>query len=777
MEDIKCEIYKKAENFAIHYDEEALKSNDIRMKAPMLFILLGDKAQDGLSTIEQAIKRRMSNSEGIVYLSVTTDKQIEEHSNMISITLKNEQLSRGELDKLFDSEEFLEQINQKLSMIARSILEKNKVFSYWEQIHVATITEASDCMNVILPDLMILLKSKLEQNFKQVFADLFVLLEETNEEAGAMNKALAYSLFQELDYYESDHYHYERQTELLDDHIKLRTQYKGKLFHLVYVLSDKKENGQRIHESRKNHYESIVATSCLKNREQKSVALEEVREQYSYNTFMSNIQQDAENRYATVRLAKVRKPGQGIYLAVLYHLFKAYKNELSYEGEGAEKALLDKVGLSEQRIEALVNEWMPDSSLLEEIKSLISTKISFRELKGYTFAEAENALYGNTVKSFFESNFKSVATNKMKVALSAEKITDMLTKTVASHVHYGPFALGKLLQSDAYKAIEAQKEKYLYQMQQKQTEIEERENQLVGEHIGGAFAILDKKYLQEVKDYLIHEVYKVRYEYVIEEIKLKTVQCLQEELEKFNQKLREQVKKLDQVENLLLEMIEECNRYEEEYLIQNVKEYYERVVNWQLEILKKNKGDHFLQDEKYMGSSVKLLDESKEEIVRKLMDIAENEILKEQQYFNLSFEEELLARANMHVEYTDTDVAAKTKLYELLYDSLEENSKPCVYLDTALAPYQYVEKYFISSQKSEFTAYAYKRDQSSRSYKIGTISDQRNSVIEKLQLMGGFKLQDLVYMRSAKRYYDAYKSQGYVFHSKEMEQILSKEEV
>ena len=56
------------------------------------------------------------------------------------------------------------------------------------------------------------------------------------------------------------------------------------------------------------------------------------------------------------------------------------------------------------------------------------------------------------------------------------------------------------------------------------------------------------------------------------------------------------------------------------------------------------------------------------------------------------------------------------------------------------------------------------------------VSDQRNSVIEKLQLMGGFKLQDLVYIRSAKRYYDAYKTQGYVFHSEATEQAINKEE-
>lgn len=788
MEDIKQEITKRAEDFALHYDEEALRNSDIRMKAPMLFILLGDKVQDGLETIRKSVERRMSNSEGIVYLSVTSNEQDEENTERVHICLNRDwennqgdktsnKKSRGNWNQLFDSDAFLAMFNQKLAKLNQLILEKNKIFSYWEQIHVAVITEGDDEVNVILPDLMALLKNKLEQNFKQVFVDLFVLLEETNEVASAMNKAMAYSLFQELDLYQNKQYHYERATELIEEDLKLMTTHEGKLFHLVYMLSDKKENGQRIHEARKNHYESIVAVNFLKNREQKSVELEEVREQYSYNTFMSNIQVDAENRYATARLAKVRKPGQGIYLSVLYHLFRAYKNELSYEGEGVEQSLLDQVGLSEQRIESYIREWMPDSSALEEIRSIISTKVSFRELKGETFAEAENILYEKSVKAFFEANFQNVATHKMRQAISVERLKGQLTEAIVSGPHYGPFALSKFLQSDTNKMIEAQKEKYLYQMKQKQLEVEEKENQLVGEHVGGSFSLLDKKYLQDVKGYLIHEVYKARYDYVAEELKLKTVQRLQEEIEVFNQNLKEQVKKLEQVENLLLEMIEEANRYEEEYLIQNVKEYYEKVIVWQLEEMKKSKGEHFLQDEKYMGSSAKLLRMSKEEIIRKIMSIAEAEFLKEEQYFNLSFEEELLARANMHIEYTDTEVVAKTELYELLYDSLESNSKPCVYLDTTLAPYQYVEKYFISSQRSEFTAYAYKRDQSSCNYKISMVSDQRNSVIEKLQLMGGFKLQDLVYVRSAKRYYDAYKAQGYMFHSEIAEQVINKEEI
>ena len=177
-----------------------------------------------------------------------------------------------------------------------------------------------------------------------------------------------------------------------------------------------------------------------------------------------------------------------------------------------------------------------------------------------------------------------------------------------------------------------------------------------------------------------------------------------------------------------------------------------------------------------MGPIHRLLDKSQEELLEELFNVAERVILNDERLFGISFEEELLARANMLIEYEDKEVVAKSELYNLLYQSLEENSKPCVHLDTTLSPHRYEEKYFFGDRESEFISYAYKRDQSSRNYKIGTISDKRKSVIEKLQLMGGFRLQDLIFTRSASRYYEAYKEKGYCFHTKDMRAYIERGE-
>lgn len=786
------EILERAKHYALEYDEVVLRSNDIRMKSPVLFVLLGNRVRDGLTIIEEAMSRNVMNGEGAVYLTISS-KENEENKkeeayirkstldhkiNRVELTLpkEKESLERGELGRLIEDEMFLQNLNESVLNIKKLILEENKVFTYWEQVHVSILIAASDPISVLLPDLVVLLKNKLGQDFKQVFMDLFIRLEETGEDSIPMNKALAFSLFSELDVYQSSDFSYEKEIEILDDQIKLKVQSKESLFNLVYILSDKKENGQKINEATRAYYESMVAVNLLKNRDQKTVEIDEAREQYNHNVFISSIKEMARNRYCTARLAKVKKPGVGIYLAVAYHLFNAYKKELSYEGLDESQALLEVAELSEQKILEKVSESLPSEEGLREIYSLISRSVSFRELKATSFKEAENYLYGTSAKDFFELNFEKVGEKNLKAKLEEEKIRQNLMDHVVSNPSYGPFAIRQLLESEAFKRLDIQREKYLYKIKSYEAQIEEKESFIVGEYINGGLSLFEKKYIKEVKDYFIKEVYKLKYALLVEKLQVKAIDALKETLEVFNEKLNKKLEKLGHIEIMLLGMMEESNKYEEEYLVQNVKEYYESLVKEKLEALHQTKGEYFLHDEKYMGPIHRLLNESEEGVLERLFNVAEKVILSDEKLFGVSFEDELLARANMLIEYEDKEVVAKSELYDLLYQSLEENSKPCVHLDTTVSPHRYEEKYFFGDRESEFINYAYKRDQSSRNYKIGTISDKRKSIIEKLQLMGGFRLQDLIFTRSAKRYYEAYEEKGYCFHTKDMKVYIERGE-
>ncbi|MNE73191.1 hypothetical protein D3C80_1691880 [compost metagenome] len=65
---------------------------------------------------------------------------------------------------------------------------------------------------------------------------------------------------------------------------------------------------------------------------------------------------------------------------------------------------------------------------------------------------------------------------------------------------------------------------------------------------------------------------------------------------------------------------------------------------------------------------------------------------------------------------------------------------------------------------SEFVQHIFRADESSRIYKLGCVHEKRSSGVEKLNLMGGFHLEDLMYYVNGKVYYETYLQNGYEFH-------------
>lgn len=774
--DLKARILQNTQQYARSCNETALKSHNIKMKSPILFVLFGSRVEEGLDALKEAMQNSVLNAEGVCYLVIGREKP-KSAEGIVYLPLpeseKDAVSSRKELGQLIENEAFLKELASKVTQVKENMMEKSRMFSFWEQMHICSVTMASDEENALLADVMIFIKNKIMQDFKQVFMDLFVLLEETTVDSSPLQKARAMSLFKELELYETAAFTYEEETEVLEDDLKLAVSHKGQLFDLVYILSDKKESGQKIEEAMLGHYETIAAINLLKNRENHALEIEEAREQFNLNVFEINIKEQAENRYCSSRLAKVKKPGKGIYLATAYHLFKAYMEELgSSQVEGNSRMLLEAAGLSDEKLEELVVECSIPQEGLRQFHSLISKNVSFNRLKGEVFREAEEELYGNSADAFFQANFVKQSEKALLAKLGSEKYKEGLREELINNLKFGPFALKQLQGQKLDELLKEQREKYQLYEKGLLEEIETLYERTVGECIGGKFGIFDKKYIYEVKDYLIQEIYSRKYKVFLLQLKQKALDLLQQQLEGLYSEIKVQLKKLENLEGLLKDMVDEANRYEEEYLVQNVNDYYKKVVGEKLMQFKKTRGEGYLHDEKMMGKVSHVLSQSEETILEHIFYICEKEILQDEAYFGTSFEEELLARANMLIDYEDKQVAAKSQLYDLLYQSLEENSKPCVHLDTTVSPHRYIEKYFFGDRESEFIQYAYKRDQSSRSYKIGTVNDARKTMIEKLQLMGGFKLQEMVFYTSALRYYEAYEEKGYAFHTEKMKERM-----
>lgn len=763
-------VLEKAKRYDAEYINHFEKGESVKMKSPTVFVLFGDQVVEGIDDIKSAMLESIVNAEGAIYL-VISKKPLEDNlGNVVQLTLPIDEKmdERGKIGDLLNQEDFLKLLGTTIIEVKKKIMAQSKVFSYWEQINICTVTSASDRVNCLLPDVMILLRTKLAQDFKQVLMDLFVRLEETGCDSEPLNKALSASFFKELDTYQQADFHYERPLEVLEDHLTLSVSYNQPIFHLVYILSDKKQNGQQIINAQHQHYRTIVAVLLLRNREQPALELEEAREQYNHNVFMSNVKEQGENRYCTANLACVKKPGIGIYLAVIHHLLKAYKKELN-GGSDEERACLTKVGITEKDLEKLMIRCMPQEENLSQIHSLISRNISFREIKSESFREAEKTLYGHSISDFFKVNFEKLSLEKLEDYLLGNQYKESLIEQVVNNPSYGPYSLANFFKAENLSELENKKEAYLLESQGLEMQSKEKAETIINTCISSKLSLFDKKSLYEVKEYLIEEIYHLKYKALEAKLKAKAIEVIRQVVASLYEQIRDQLQKLDTLENVLAKLVAEVNRYEEEYLIQNVDEYYQGVVTACINQLKEMEGNDYFHSNKMMGPICEMLSLDMEEVLDKLFDMAQCYILNETKYFNVSFEEELLARANMMIDYEDKEVVAKRELYDLLYSSLEENSKPCVHLDTTLSSHCYLEKYFFGSHQSEFIDYAYKKDQTSRNYKIGTVSESRKSSIGKLQLMGGFKLQDLVFTSSAMRYYEAYKDKNYHFHTKEVE--------
>jgi hypothetical protein len=61
--------------------------------------------------------------------------------------------------------------------------------------------------------------------------------------------------------------------------------------------------------------------------------------------------------------------------------------------------------------------------------------------------------------------------------------------------------------------------------------------------------------------------------------------------------------------------------------------------------------------------------------------------------------------------------------------------------------------------------YAMNREYQTKQDKVGCIHEMKTNGLEKLRMMGGFKITDLMYYRNNYKYYLAYLENGFVFHS------------
>ncbi|MNC31899.1 hypothetical protein D3C75_802350 [compost metagenome] len=275
--------------------------------------------------------------------------------------------------------------------------------------------------------------------------------------------------------------------------------------------------------------------------------------------------------------------------------------------------------------------------------------------------------------------------------------------------------------------------------------------------------LMDRHNLRSLIRYLFDHVYSRKREMLLLETRLKLIVKLEEAIQQLHGRYRAVIKQLETMEQLLRDTALSSIETADDYIGQNIMEYYERITADIMEQWEAKRGQRAFFEDHTMGDSRRLLEKGIEGLTDKLIEVCRRTILTSPM-FSRTFEEELLQRANVTVEYGNKTVLTKEDLFKKLYRILDDNAAIQLRLYDYTQEHRYEEKYVFGDYTSEFVQHIFRADETSRIYKLGCVHEKRSSGVEKLNLMGGFHPEDLMYYVNGKVYYETYLKNGYEFH-------------
>jgi hypothetical protein len=200
-------------------------------------------------------------------------------------------------------------------------------------------------------------------------------------------------------------------------------------------------------------------------------------------------------------------------------------------------------------------------------------------------------------------------------------------------------------------------------------------------------------------------------------------------------------------------------------LDRNIAQYYSRVNDLITAKLQEKRGPHFFLNERFFKNLNSYLEDDQPEILlERLLVVCDREVLTHQE-FHRTFEDELLERANVMTDYENREILSKEELFQKLYLRLDESSSIHIEVFNYTQANRYEEKYYFGDFNSQFMRFAMDKDLGMQ-WKVGCAHEKKSSGIEKLTLMGGFTLKDLMFYRNGEKYYKKYIENGYEFHTK-----------
>jgi hypothetical protein len=768
-----------AEAFSKQLEEVTRGDTEQRsVNHPVVFLFLGDQVCDALASIIYINEGKWHNSSGVVYFHAYQSKTLNQE-NVLSFKLPEVETDRKFQRKLiyesfYQHDTRLIELNQTFRRLSSKIGEYGKVYSSLQKLNLCVITRIDDPMNILIQEFTLLLKSILKESYKSVEVELYGLVTEKQDESTfSLSAAHGNSFLKELDQYQQDEYTFKEELQLTEDSLRLAvTHSPSPLFDLVYLLSDKNENGLLTTETMEQNYELISHLNLLKNRKMMSDYHEKM-DSYSHAAFKLAIKGNSSKPvFASAGFSKVKRPNKAIALNAASLFFTEMIERLKHTSSQPVEKILELFELSDYHLEKQIRALLPSPEKLVDMHGLIGTSNSYQEIKRLTVKQAEDYLFENGAELFFSTNFEE----PLQLGLTNMDLTDtirkLVSKKIINHEHYGIYCAFLWTSSDEKPSAAVEVDQLLRTTRSALLAAEARLEQLYQQQVDGcdfkrALLFADKKNLNNYLNFFFETVYGTKYEMTKLKVKLSILKQYQQILYKIHQSLGKKINVLDEVQSLLKQTAAESLYGSDEYLDKNIPEYYQTIIKEVTVRLKEKRGANFFSEERFLGNLSSLLDEGPKKLLERLLLVCKREVLSQEE-FHRSFEDELLERANVKTGYDNHEILSRDALFKQLNMRLRENAAIQIEVYTYSQVLRHEEKYFVGDFYSKFMTYSLEKENEANHCKVGCAHEKKSSGIEKLALMGGFQLKDLLYYQKAERYYQAYLEKGYVFHAEPM---------
>ncbi|MCM3621326.1 hypothetical protein M4D70_03505 [Brevibacillus borstelensis] len=776
-------IEQLATQYASDLDTQLDSGNGQRsIQNPVLFLFIGDNSLEALQAVYSLNERQWKNHAGALYLHASSGKTLSEprvYGCRLPEPLAGRQTLRSDIYSQFYQQEPLRvEINKVMKKVSIHLAEAGGHCPSVQHVNIAVVTRADDPANVLVPELVLLMKSYLSEVFKYVSIDLYALIQEKSSgDDFGFSASLSVSFLEELTNYQRSDYRFKESLQVTEDHVTLEVAHAGSpLFSLIYLLSDKNERGLFAENGQKDNYE-IISRLVLLNNKPAEPELGEGNESYNKHQFTRSITVDnVQTAFATAGFSKVKQPKDAIALTVLSHVYDDLLERMKTAPLPDPAGLMERLELAPRHILRSVQSILPDGGKLDEMTGLMATGVSYAELRSMTLREAEHALFQGSSQAFFEMHFEQRARKQLESLQIKEKFARLFRETVAEDPRCGPYAACQLTSgNETLPTIRGELLARIREtarlLEETRAEWEDLYRQRVEQQDfkKGGFFTREKDRIRNFIRHLLPLVYGKRYELLGLEMELRLLRDCEQQAEELHRQLAEEWGQLERQQKQLRELAQKSVKEATDYLGKNIDQYYGTLVREAIRSLEAKKGPLFYWEDRYLGQKASILNGGQTEssaLIERLSALCRQEILSSP-LFALAFEDELLARANVAVAYENRDVLTKEELFEDLDRALEERASVHVEVFHFSQKHRYEEKYFFADIDSDFIQYVMQKGQGLRTCKQGCIHEAGTSGIEKLHLMGGFGLGDLMYYRNNKKYYDSYVANGFVFHRRE----------